>query len=149
MKSLLSILFLLLYSFNAAFSQTSDEEDQIIQTLNAFAQAIVDNNSEVASKLLAEDIRILEGGGMETKQEYLSHHFHSDGKFLRAMDRSIDARTVFTEGSTAWVTTQSHLQGTYNDRQVNLTSLELAVLKKVSNQWKITALHWSSSSRKK
>lgn len=147
MKSLLTILLLLLFSLNTAFSQSSGEEEQVINTLQAFERAIVNNNHEAASELLSDRVRILEGGGIETKEEYLSHHFHSDGKFLSAMERKVESRSVFIEGNTAWVTTQSRLQGSYSDRQLDLTSLELAVLKKTDNQWKITALHWSSSAR--
>ncbi|HBQ61754.1 MAG TPA: nuclear transport factor 2 family protein, partial [Balneolaceae bacterium] len=32
---------------------------------------------------------------------------------------------------------------TYNDREIDRTSLELAVLKKENGEWKIIALHWS------
>ncbi|WP_310682690.1 hypothetical protein [Aliifodinibius sp. S!AR15-10] len=51
------------------------------------------------------------------------------------------------EGNTAWVSTLTHTRGTYNDRKLDLNSLELAVLKK-EGSWEINALHWSSRSRK-
>ncbi len=148
MKSLLPILLLLLFTLNTAFSQPSNEEDRVIEILAAFEQAIIDNDREAASKLLAEEIRIVEGSAIETKEEYLSHHFHSDGNFLREMERTTDDRTIFTEGSVAWATTKTHIRGTYNDRELNLSSMELAVLRKENDQWKIAALHWSSSARK-
>ncbi len=137
----------MLFPLCAAFSQAVDEEERVIQILDAFKQSIVDNDSENASQLLADEIQILEGSAIETKDEYLSHHFHSDGEFLSAMDRTTESQEVFMQENTAWVTTKSHLHGNFNDRQINLTSLELAVLKKVNDQWKITAIHWSSSAR--
>ena len=148
MKYLLTTILFLLFLSTAAFSQSSNEEDRVVETLIAFKQAIVKNDSKVASTLLAEDARIVEGSAIETKDEYLSHHFHSDGKFLSAMSRTIDSQDVFIKENTAWVTTKSHTQGEYNERSLNLTSLELAVLKEKNGQWKIAALHWSSSARK-
>ncbi len=145
MKPLLTTLLLTLISFSTAAGQLSHEEKQVIKTLQAFRQAIVKSNSETATKLLADKARILEGGGIETKKEYLSHHFFADGKFLSAMEGEIVSRSVFIEGNVAWVTTKSRLQGKYNGGTIDLTSLELAVLKKVNGKWKVTALHWSSS----
>lgn len=140
-------VLLLLFISNVALCQTADEEERIIETLDNFEQAIVDNNREAASRLLADEIRILEGSAIETKEEYLSHHFQADGKFLSGMNRSIESQDVFINENTAWVATKSQLQGNYNDQSVNLNSLELAVLKKENDEWKITALHWSSSAR--
>jgi|SRR5699024_475727 len=147
MKKLLLIPFFFFFSYNLAYSQTTAEKQQVIQTLKTFHQSIVSSSTETASQLLTESARILEGGNIETKKEYLSHHFHADGKFLSAMEREIESRTVFMEGNVAWVTTKSRLHGNYNGSAIDLTSLELAVLKKVGNQWKIAALHWSSSVR--
>lgn len=106
----------------------------------------MENDVSKAGELLSDSARILESGNIETKEEYLSHHFHSDGKFLSAMKREVESRTVTIEGNTAaWVSTQTHTWGTYSDRKLDLNSLELAVLKKEDGNWKITVLHWSSS----
>jgi ketosteroid isomerase-like protein len=61
------------------------------------------------------------------------------------MKREVESRNVKIEGNTAWVSTQTHTWGTYSDRNLDLNSLELAVLKKEKGKWKVTALHWSSS----
>lgn len=120
-------------------------QEEVTKTLNAFHQAIVDNDSQAAQKLLSESAKILESGNIETKEEYLSHHFHSDGKFLSSMKREIESRNVSIDGNTAWVSTQTHTWGTYNERKLDLSSLELAVLTKENGTWKIAALHWSST----
>lgn len=145
MKYSLTILLLVLVSISTASAQLSHEEKQVINTLQAFRQAIVKSNREAAAKLLMDKAHILEEGGIETKKKYLSHHFYADGKFLSAMEHEIKARSVFIEGNAAWVTTKSHIHGSYSGKEINLTSLELAVLKKVNGRWKIAALHWSSS----
>ena len=141
----LTAVCLFIIGTSIAIGQDSPTEKNVIKTLDAFHQAIIENDSQAAQDLLSESVRILEGGNIETKKEYLSHHFHSDGKFLSAMKREVEARNVTIEGNTAWVSTHSRTWGTYSDRKLDLNSLELAVLKKVEGNWKITALHWSSS----
>lgn len=144
----LTAIFLLLIGTSIAVGQDSSTEKNVIKTLESFHQAIIDNDSQTAKNLLSESVRILEGGNIETKDEYLSHHFHSDGKFLSAMNREVESRNVTIEGNTAWVSTQTHTWGTYSDRKLDLNSLELAVLNKEEGNWNITALHWSSASRR-
>ena len=143
----LTAALLFIIGTSISVSQPSASEKSVIKTLDAFHQAIIDNDSQTAQNLLSESVRILEGGNIETKEEYLSHHFHSDGKFLSAMKREVEARNVTIEGNTAWVSTHSRTWGIYSDRKLDLNSLELAVLKKEEGHWQITALHWSSASR--
>jgi ketosteroid isomerase-like protein len=116
----------------------------IAKTLNDLETAIVENDSEKAGEILHDDVTILEGGGMETKSEYLSHHFHSDGKFLSAMNREELSQEISVEGNMAWVTSKTKMTGTYSGRDIDLSSLELAVLKKENGMWRVIALHWSS-----
>lgn len=144
MRSLIKITGILFLLSGTVLAQTNQVKTNVLKTLGDFKTAIVDNDSEAATSLLAEDALILEGTGMETKEEYLSHHFHSDGKFLKAMNREILTQKVTTEGSTAWVSTVSTMKGTYSEREIDLTSLELAILRKDGDHWKITAIHWSS-----
>ena len=149
MYTRISLTAVLLFIIGTSISvgQPSASEKNVIKTLDAFHQAIIDNDSQSAKSLLSESVRILEGGNIETKSEYLSHHFHSDGQFLSVMKREIESRNVTIEGNTAWVSTQTHTWGTYSDRELDLNSLELAVLKKEEGHWQINALHWSSASR--
>jgi ketosteroid isomerase-like protein len=144
MKSLIKITGVLLLLSGTVMAQTNKAETNVLKTLGDFKTAIIDNKSEAATNILADDALILEGTGMETKEEYLSHHFQSDGKFLKAMDREILTQKVTIEGTTAWVSTVSTMNGTYSEREIDLTSLELAILRKEGDQWKIAAIHWSS-----
>ncbi|MGN8224413.1 MULTISPECIES: YybH family protein [unclassified Gracilimonas] len=144
MKSLIKIFTVLVFLSGTVMAQTNQKETKVLEALDNFKTAIVDNDSDAASNVMADNALILEGSGMETKKEYLSHHFHSDGKFLSAMDREILTQKISIEGNTAWVSTVSSMKGTYSEREIDLTSLELAVLKKEGSDWKITAIHWSS-----
>ncbi|MFV1883041.1 MAG: nuclear transport factor 2 family protein [Balneola sp.] len=144
MKTLLTLVTAI-FVMAAPQLQAQDLSDQesIKTVLSNFEKAIVENDSKIASSLLHEDVTILEGRGSETKEEYLSHHFHSDGKFLSAIERNELSQKINIEGNMAWVSTITSMKGTYSDREIDLTSLELAVLKKENGEWKIIALHWS------
>jgi hypothetical protein len=123
-----------------------EDSTVVVNVLNDFRMAIINNEQEKASELLTDDARILESGGIETKEEYLSHHFHSDGKFLSAMEREVKSQKVKSNENTAWVSTVSHMQGTFNEKEVSVNSAELAVLVKTEGGWKISSVHWSSRS---
>ncbi|MCP9293027.1 YybH family protein [Gracilimonas sediminicola] len=144
MKSFIKIFAVLVFLSGTVMAQTNQKETKVLEALDNFKTAIIENDSEAASNVMADDVLILEGSGLETEEEYLSHHFHSDGKFLKAMNREILTQKISIEGNTAWVSTVSSMKGTYSEREIDLTSLELAVLKKEGSGWKIAAIHWSS-----
>lgn len=144
MKKFTFTLLALVISSMTLFAQQSTEKEMIAKTLLDLETAIISNNSEQAGKILHDDVTILEGGGMETKSQYLSHHFHSDGKFLGAINREEVSQDIKIEGNVAWVTSKTKMTGTYSGRDIDLNSLELAVLKKENGMWRVVALHWSS-----
>jgi len=155
MKTFLSSLILLFVISGTAFAQHEHHDDkkmhtvgdeEIVQVLENFRMAIINSEQEKASELLTDDARILESGGIETKEEYLSHHFHSDGKFLSAMEREVKSQKVKVNKNTAWISTVSQMSGSYNDRDISVNSAELAVLVKTDEGWKISSVHWSSRS---
>lgn len=111
---------------------------------DAFRAAIVANDSTAAASIILEDALIVEGGGIETREHYLSGHFNGDGAFLSAMTREPVERTVSVAGHVAWITSTSRLQGNYRDRDVDVTSAELLVLEHSEAGWKVAAVHWSS-----
>jgi len=144
MKKLTYTFIVLAFLSVAIFAQQSTEKEMIAKTLSDLETAIVENDSEKAGAILHDDVTILEGGGMETKSQYLSHHFHSDGKFLGAINREEMSQNIKIEGNVAWVTSKTKMTGTYSGRDIDMNSLELAVLKKENGMWRVVALHWSS-----
>ncbi len=144
MRKLYFALIILFISSITLAAQQSDNKKMIAKALTDLETAIINNDAELAGKILHDDVTILEGGGMENKEQYLSHHFHSDGKFLSAMDSEEVSQEISVEGNMAWVTSKTKMTGTYSGREIDINSLELAVLKKENGNWKIIALHWSS-----
>jgi len=143
MKTIFTTILFLAVSFSA-YAQSDQDKSEVLKALQDFEVAIIESDSVKAENLLDADARIVEGSQIETKDEYLAHHFFSDGQFLSAMNREQVSQEVFVNGNTAWVTSKSHLSGVYNDRDLSLNSMELMVLKKTENIWRIAAVHWSS-----
>lgn len=113
-----------------------------------FQEALIAGDSSAVADLLAPDAVILERGGTETREEYLSHHFHSDAAFLGAVERTPGDMQWYLAGDAAWAASTSYLHGRYRDRDVDVNSAELLVLRRTDNSWRIAAVHWSSRARR-
>lgn len=95
-------------------------------------------------KFLAPDATILEGGAIETRAEYESHHLAADMAFAKAVPSTRSEVRVRIEGNTAWLTSASRTEGTFQERPINSRGAELVVLSKTAEGWQIRAIHWSS-----
>jgi ketosteroid isomerase-like protein len=128
----------------AAFATTTDESATVASTVEAFHHALATGNATAAMKLMAPDAVILESGFVETRAEYESHHLPEDIKFAQAVpSKSSDVR-VQIDGNTAWLTSRSKTEGSFEGKPVNSVGVELVVLTKTSAGWLIRAIHWSS-----
>jgi ketosteroid isomerase-like protein len=116
----------------------------VAQVVHAFHDALEAADSAAALGLLADQAIILESGGVETKQEYRSHHLPGDIAFARAVRREGGPVRVVVRGDVAWATSTSTVRGTYRDRPVNSQSVELMVLERTAEGWRIAAIHWSA-----
>ena len=88
---------------------------------------------------------IFESGGAErSREEYASHHMNSDMAFMQRMQRDVTVQNESVQGDTAWVVTETRIHGRYKDKDIDLISIETAVLARGDDGWKIVHLHWSS-----
>jgi ketosteroid isomerase-like protein len=126
-----------------AASQQGDPA-AVLATVRAFHEALQRGDSSAAMALLAPDVRILESGGLETRDEYRSGHLPGDIAFARAVPSTRAEPSVTVVGDVAWVVGTSRTTGTYRDRQVNSSGAELMVLSRTPEGWRIRAIHWSS-----
>lgn len=121
------------------------------RTADRFYEAIAADDRAAVEALLLPDAVVLEGGGTETRTEYLGHHFGNDAAFLAAVEREPLTRRTTVAGDAAWVASTSRLHGTYEGRALDLDSAELLVLRRdassAPNGWRVAAVHWSSGSR--
>lgn len=121
--------------------------DEIASVLREFHAALAAGDSTAALALLADDVVILEGGGVEDKDHYRSGHLAGDMRFAQAVPAERSDVSVTVVGDAAWAWSTSTRVGRMGDREVNSRGAELAVLRRTDGQWLITALHWSSRSR--
>ncbi len=146
----LAFLFLLVAAPAAAQHEGqhyhADDEAEVSSAANQFTAAIAAEDRSALESILSPDALILESGGIQTREEYFGHHFGADAEFLAAMTREPLDRTIHIKGDVAWVASVTRLRGTFRERDLDLDSAELLVLRRTPEGWRIAAVHWSSSS---
>ena len=124
------------------------DSTEVAQVVDAFHSALTAGDSMAAFSLLAEDALILESGGLETLEEYRSHHLPGDIAFAQAVTRERRRIRVEVRGDVAWAVSTSITTGEFRGRQINSQGAELMVLVRTDRGgWRISAIHWSSRAR--
>lgn len=123
------------------------EEDRIVGVIGDFHAALATGDSTAALALLADDVVILEGGGVEDKDHYRSGHLAGDMRFAQAVPADRGEVSVTIVGDAAWAWSTSTREGRMGDREIDSRGAELMVLRRTQDRWLITAIHWSSRSR--
>jgi ketosteroid isomerase-like protein len=120
----------------------------VAATVARFHQALETGDSTAVLALLAPDAVILESGGVEGVAEYRGHHLPADIEFARAVHSPRTPMQIRVRGDVAWAAATSVSQGQFRGRAVNSTGAELMVLARMGDGWRITAIHWSSRTRR-
>lgn len=119
----------------------------VVRVATRFHAALENGDTMTIKQLLAPDLRVLEGGAVETRVEYFAHHLAADIEFAKSV-RSERRLTSYTrEGSVAWLISTSSARGTFRGRPVDSVGAELIILSKTPLGWQIRAVHWSSGRR--
>ena len=127
-------------------SSLTDSAD-VAATIARFHAALAEGDSVAAMALLAPDVVILEAGGIETRDDYRSHHLPGDMAFARAIKGERGPVSVTVRGDVAWASSTSTTVGDYRGRAINSAGAELMVLTRNGSGWRINAIHWSSRPR--
>jgi len=127
---------------------TTYNEADVQAVVDAFHSALSSGDSIAALSHLAEDVTILESGGVENKEHYKSGHMAGDMRFAKAVPRKRGDMQVSIVGDVAWAHSTSITQGKMGDREINSQGAELVVLANEAGTWKIKAIHWSSRRRR-
>lgn len=96
---------------------------------------------------LAPDLKVIEGGTVENRQEYYSHHLAADIEFARAVKEQRTSFSYKCEGTVAWLVSTSNSTGKFRDRDIDSAGAELLLLSRTPEGWKIRAIQWSSAKR--
>lgn len=133
---------------HAAPDATAPDSARAADVAQDFRRALTAGDSAAVAGMLLPEAVVLESGGMETKREYLGHHFHADHAFLSKMSTTTQKQRMRVTGDAAWVSSTRRMQGTYDGRNLDLSSAELMVLRRTEGgEWKISTIHWSSRAR--
>ena len=122
--------------------------EEISATVERFHRALADGDRAAALRLLAPDAIILEGGEAQSRAEYEREHLAEDIAFAHATKTDRSQLQVEQKGDAVWITTKSKTTGTFNGRKIDSVGVELIVLTKGEDGWRIRAIHWSSHSNK-
>ena len=128
--------------------QAPNDSVAAAETVDRFHKAIIAGDSTLALSLLAPDAVVLESGGIETREEFRSRHLPADIAFAQAVKSERSPMRVVVRGDAAWVTSTSTTTGEFRGRQVNSSGVELIVLSRSPQGWRIAAIHWSSRARR-
>jgi ketosteroid isomerase-like protein len=132
----------------SAQSVAATDSIAVATVVERYHRALESGDSVGALALLTSDAVILESGGIETREEYRSHHLPADMAFARTVKSVRGPIHVVVRGDVAWSTSTSSAQGEFRGRPVNSADAELMVLTRTTDGWKINAIHWSSRSRR-
>ena len=140
----------LLLAVPAVVAQQSPANDSaaVVAVHDAFHRALVTGDSGAVMRLLSPDVRILESGGTQTREEYRAEHLPADIAYAKAVPSTTTSVRVAVLGDVAWISSTSTTTGEFNGRPVNSLGAELMVLRRVTSaddrRWLIEAVHWSS-----
>jgi len=119
----------------------------VVGVASRFHKILSTGDTSGINALLAPDLRVIESGAVESRQEYLSHHLSADIEFAKAVKEERTSFSYRCEGNIAWLISTSTAIGKLNNREINSVGAELIVLSRNQKAWKIRAIHWSSARR--
>jgi ketosteroid isomerase-like protein len=116
----------------------------IASTAEDFHKALAAGEPDRVMSLLSPGALIVEGGAVQTRDEYQREHLAEDIAYARAVSSTPRDVVVRQEGDVAWVTSTFRLTGEFHERPVDDLAAETMVLTKIPAGWRIRTVHWSS-----
>ena len=116
----------------------------ITSTAEDFHKALAAGEPDRVMSLLSPDALIVEGGTVQTRDEYQREHLAEDIAYARAVPSTQRDVVVRQEGDVAWVTSTFRVTGKFHDKPVDDLAAETMVLTRTPAGWRIRTIHWSS-----
>jgi len=124
-----------------------EAEAAVTAALDKFYGAMKTGDTVTAMSMLAPDALFVEGGRLETRDEYEKNHLPLDINFEKQVTGKRGPLRITVHGDTAWAIAVTVFEGTFDGGPVNIESAQLAVLTREPDEWKIRSIHWSSRRR--
>jgi ketosteroid isomerase-like protein len=135
--------FLLLITASIAVAQ--DDRAGVTAAFEGFYTAMKTGDAAAAMRHIAPDAVFVEGGRLETRQQYETGHLPADIEFERAVTGKRSPLDIKFNGNTAWVIATTEYEGTFEGAPVHFVSAQLMLLTRTGNgPWLIRSVHWSS-----
>lgn len=132
-------------ALTTALQAVETATDDAAKTVVAFHHALNSGDAKQARILLDDSVVIYEGGGVErSAEEYANHHLHADIEFMSKMQVTLLEHQVKTMGDMAVSMSRSKVQGKYQNKDIDIETMETMVLKKHDGNWHIMHIHWSN-----
>ena len=130
-----------------ATRDTAQDEADVRTTLESFYAAMKTPDPAAAMAVIADDAVFLEGGRLETREEYEKNHLPADIEFEAQVTGKREPWRITVRDDTAWAIAMTEYDGTFNEAPVAFTGAQLAVLSREEAGWRIRSIHWSSRRR--
>jgi ketosteroid isomerase-like protein len=125
--------------------RVATDSADVVAVVQRFHSALSSGDSTGALALLTPDVRILEGGNVETFAQYRSGHLAADIRASAGAQSTQTLSQVAVLGDAAWVVSTSRTQRTSAAGATTTSAgAESMMLKRTSAGWKIAVIHWSS-----
>jgi ketosteroid isomerase-like protein len=120
-------------------------DHEVADVVDTFHHALKNGDENTVRRMLADDVIIFEGGGVERSLiEYAEHHMAADMNFLKLMQSRKVEHHIKVNGNTAVSMSRSHVKGRYKDKDIDSEGMETLLLTLTDNQWEIVHIHWSN-----
>ena len=133
--------------YSGSGGSNADAQAQVRDTLEAFYAAMKNGDRAAAMSHIAEDAVFVEGGRLETRQQYEENHLPNDIGFEKQVTGKRGEWKITIEDNTAWAIATTEYDGIFDGAPVAFTSAQLAVLSRDAGAWRIRSIHWSSRRR--
>lgn len=143
-RALLIATFALAAAAGGELPKQSSDAQEVAALIERFHAALASGDAKAAMNLLATDAVILESGFAESRADYEREHLPEDIKFAQQVHTARSEIHVEINADTAWLTSHSKSEGTFEGKAVDSSGVELAVLTRTPDGWRIRAIHWSS-----
>lgn len=136
-----------LVTANVAVAQSADSI-AAVAAVERFHGALVASDSARAVSMLADDALVIESGAIQSRAEYLGHHLGADMKASQGGKGVRSVTNVTVVGRMAYVVSKTETPASGAEGSTASALVELMVVSKSIDGWKIRAVHWSSRRRR-